>query len=79
MFKDVSLTWHPRSANGKTMKVEAGALVYKEKEQKVLLSPWSRLKRDSLTLDAADSTVFLNEGVIQLVDAQSKPKPTTIR
>ena len=71
MLKDVSLTWRSRTAKGKTMQVEAGALVYKEKEQKVLLSPWSRLKRDTLTLDAADSTVFLNEGVIQLVDAQN--------
>ena len=71
MFKDVSLTWHPRTAKGKTMKVEAGALVYKEKESKVLLSPWSRLKRDTLTLDAADSTVFLNDGVIQLVEARN--------
>ena len=70
MFKNVSLTWQSLSAKGKTMHVEAGALVYKEKEQKVLLSPWSRLKRDTLTLDAADSTVFLNEGIIQLVDAQ---------
>lgn len=70
MFKDVSLTWRSLSAKGKTMQVKAGALVYKEKEQKVLLSPWSRLQRDTLTLDAADSTVFLNEGIIQLVDAQ---------
>ncbi len=70
MFKDVSLTWHAQTPKGKTMQVEAGTLVYKEKESKVFLSPWSRLKRDTLTLDAADSTVFLNEGVIQLVDAQ---------
>jgi len=52
MFKDVSLTMHPRTPKGKAMTVEAGNLVYKEKEQKVLLSPWSRLKRDSLTLDS---------------------------
>ncbi|MEO8128720.1 MAG: LPS export ABC transporter periplasmic protein LptC, partial [Bryobacteraceae bacterium] len=71
MFKDVSLLMHPRTPKGKAMQVEAGNLVYKEKEQKVLLSPWSRLKRDSLTLDAANSTVFLDEGVIQLVDAQN--------
>ena len=71
MFKDVSLTWHPLTATGKTMHVEAGTLVYKERESKVLLSPWSRLKRDTLTMDAADSIVFLNEGVIQLVDAQN--------
>jgi lipopolysaccharide export system protein LptA len=70
MFKDVSLTWHARTPAGKTMQVEAGTLVYKEKESKVFLSPWSRLIRDTMTLDAADSTVFLNEGVIQLVDAQ---------
>jgi lipopolysaccharide export system protein LptA len=70
MFKDVSLNWHAQTPQGKTMQVEAGTLIYREKESKVFLSPWSRLKRDTMTLDAADSTVFLDEGVIQMVDAQ---------
>ena len=71
MFKDVLLVWHPRDPKkGKTMQVESGTLTYNEKESKVFLSPWSRLKRDTMTLDAADSTVSLNEGVIQQVDSQ---------
>jgi lipopolysaccharide export system protein LptA len=71
MFKDVQLVWHPQDPKkGKTMQVESGTLTYKEKESKVFLSPWSRLKRDTMTLDAADSTISLNEGVIQQVDAQ---------
>ncbi len=70
MFKDVSLAWRGQGPKGKTMQVESGTLVYKEKESKVFLSPWSRLKRDTMTMDAADSIVTLNEGVIQLVEAQ---------
>jgi lipopolysaccharide export system protein LptA len=70
MHKDVSLKWNGASPGDKAMEVQSGALLYKELESKVFLTSWSKLKRDSLTLEAADSTVSLNEGVIQLVEAQ---------
>ncbi len=69
LYKDVLLRWKGQKPTDKTMEVQAGTLVYKEREQKVYLNPWSKLKRDTLTMDGADAVITLNEGVIQLVEA----------
>ncbi|MBL8238383.1 MAG: LPS export ABC transporter periplasmic protein LptC [Bryobacterales bacterium] len=68
MHKDVDLQW----TKGKTtMRVAAGALSYKEQESKIFLTPWSRLTRGTLTLNAASSVVSLDKGEITLVEAES--------
>lgn len=68
MQRDVRVEW---TKNKRTMRVEAGELTYKELESKIYLKPWSRLTRDTLTLNAAASVVTLNEGEIQLVEAEN--------
>ncbi|MCL4852353.1 MAG: LPS export ABC transporter periplasmic protein LptC [Bryobacteraceae bacterium] len=66
----VQLFWHSDGPGNKEMKVEAGELVYKEAESKVYLSPWSRLTRGEMLLEAANSMVTLENGAIRMVDAQ---------
>ena len=51
------------------MHIEAGDLLYKELEQKVYLSPWSRMKRGTTTIDAKDTLVTLEDGRLHQVDA----------
>jgi lipopolysaccharide export system protein LptA len=68
--KDVTLHWRGTKPQQKEMEIQSGALVYKEKEAKVYLSPWSKLKRDTLTMEGGDAVVTLKEGAIQLVEAQ---------
>jgi lipopolysaccharide export system protein LptA len=51
------------------MHVEAGTLVYKEHEQKIYLSPWSKLQRGGTRIEAATSIVTLQDGVLQRVDS----------
>jgi lipopolysaccharide export system protein LptA len=70
MHKDVNLKWGGKTPQDKQMTIATGSLVYKEKESKVYLSPWAKFQRDALTMDAADSVVTLNNGVIQFVEAQ---------
>lgn len=62
----VALTWH---AGEKTMHVEAGEALYKELESKVYLKPWAKLTRDTLVLNAKDSVVELDQGIVRRVDA----------
>jgi len=66
----VELIW--RGSNGKSapMKVEAGEAHYKERESKVLLSPWSKLTRESLNMNAGPAVVTLSDGDIKLVETQ---------
>jgi lipopolysaccharide export system protein LptA len=43
--------------------------VYKEREQKVYLSPWSKLQRQSTTIEAKNSLVTLDNGVLKQIDS----------
>ncbi len=67
---EVDLTWQGRGSKAKPMHIEAGHLIYKERESKVLLTPWSKLRRDALALDAAGTVVTIEDGAIRLVEAQ---------
>lgn len=66
---NVQLHWRGSGPRSQPMHVEAGELVYRESEAKIHLKPWSRLKRGTLTLQAADSVVTLEDGEIRLVEA----------
>ncbi len=68
MRSQVELIW--RGSNPKTvpMKVEAGEVSYKEREMKVYLSPWSKLTRDTMALNAGPAVVTLVDGAIKLVE-----------
>ncbi len=70
LFNDVDLTWRGRGPKAKPMRIAAGHLIYKERDSQVFLSPWSKLRRDTLALDAADAVVTLEKGAIRLVEAQ---------
>jgi lipopolysaccharide export system protein LptA len=66
----VQLSWRGSGPQSKPMKIEAGRLTYNEREAKVFLSPWSRLTRDTLTLEAGMAVISLEKGVIRQVEAQ---------
>lgn len=50
------------------MKIETSDLLYKERDGKVFLTPWSKLTRDTMTMNAGPATVTINKGHIQLVE-----------
>ena len=65
----VSLNWVGQGPASKVIHIEAGELLYQEAEQKVLLSPWARMKRDTVTLETKDSVVTLVDGHLHQVDS----------
>jgi len=71
LHRDVKLRWRGRSKPVREMEVEAGELVYKELLSQVLLFPWARLKRDTMTLEGNDSVVFLKDGLIDRVETRN--------
>ena len=71
MDKDVKLHWRGDNPKAAPMDIESGALVYKEAEHKIFLSPWSKLRRQTLAMDGGNATVLLNEGAIEQVLAES--------
>ena len=70
MRGEVELRWRGRSEKSKPMKIEAGELIYREREAVVLLRQWSRLTREGTVLEAADAVVFLEDGSIRRTEAQ---------
>jgi lipopolysaccharide export system protein LptA len=67
----VDLTWRGSKPKSPPMHIEAGELRYRESESKVFLSPWSRLTRQTLTMNGGSSVVTLNQGTITLVEAEN--------
>jgi lipopolysaccharide export system protein LptA len=61
----VELSWTGGAA---PMRVEAGEATYREKEGRVLLGPWARLKRGGLTLEGGATQVMLDQGIVRQVD-----------
>ncbi len=65
----VALNWVGNATPDKVMHIEAGDLLYKELDQQVYLSPWSRMKRGTTTIDAKETLVTLEEGRLHQVDS----------
>jgi lipopolysaccharide export system protein LptA len=68
LHNDVSMTWRGTDPGTIPMKIETAQLNYKERDGKVYLTPWSKLTRDTLTLNAGPATVTLQKGNLKLVE-----------
>jgi len=71
MHSQVDLTWRGTDPKAMPMKVAAGEVTYKERESKVFLSPWSKLTRDTMVLNAGPAVVTLMDGAIKLVETEN--------
>jgi lipopolysaccharide export system protein LptA len=71
MHSQVDLTWRGTDPKALPMKVAAGEVTYKERESKVFLSPWSKLTRDTMLLNAGPAVVTLVNGDIKLVETEN--------
>ena len=65
---EVELIWTGTDPRSKPMKVQSAEVTYKERESKVLLSPWTKFVRDTLSMDAGPAVVTLDNGVIKLIE-----------
>ena len=68
---DVTLNLHGKTPGSKAMKVEAGELEWNEAAGILVMQPWSRLTREQAVVNAAKSTVQMQGGAIQWIDAQA--------
>jgi len=68
LHNDVSMNWRGTDPGTIPMKIETAQLNYNERTAKVYLTPWSKLTRDTLTMNAGPATVTLENGNLKLVD-----------
>ncbi|MFB3777331.1 MAG: LptA/OstA family protein [Bryobacteraceae bacterium] len=69
LHSQAEVIWRGASGEAVPLKVEAGELIYKEKEAAILLSPKCRLTRGSMVVDADRGVVWLDDGDIRRVEA----------
>ncbi len=80
LHSQAEVVWRGLSKDAVPLKVEAGELIYKETDSAVVLSPWSRLTRGSMVVEAGRSVVWIKDGDIRRVEAVSahgvdRPEP----
>jgi len=64
----VSMTWRGTDPATIPMQIETDQLNYKEKDGKVFLAPWSKLTRDTLSMNAGPAIVTIQKGNIKFVE-----------
>ena len=65
---DVELIWTGVDHKAPPMHVEAGHALYKEKESIVFLEPWSKMSRDTLSMESGPAVLKLVKGRIDTVE-----------
>jgi lipopolysaccharide export system protein LptA len=71
MVKDVKLDWRGADPEAEPMHIEAGEAWYFESESKVWMTPWAKLRRGQLSMDAGSTVAYLKEGLIEKVEAEN--------
>jgi lipopolysaccharide export system protein LptA len=68
LHSQVSMTWRGTDPATIPMKIETDQLNYKEKDGKVFLTPWSKLTRETLSMNAGPAIVTIQKGIIKFVE-----------
>ncbi len=71
MKSQIALDWRGKTVDSIPMHIESGEAFYREKEQKIILIPWSKLTRDTLHLEGKMSVVTLDQGEVRLADIEA--------
>ena len=61
MHSDFALDWRGKTPESVPMHFEAGEVYYRERESKVILLPWSKMRRDTLSLEGDMSVVMIED------------------
>jgi lipopolysaccharide export system protein LptA len=68
LHNDVSMTWRGADPGTIPMKIETAQVNYNERDAKIYLTPWSKLTRDTMTMNAGPATVTIDHGNLKLVE-----------
>ena len=71
LLGQVQLIWRGSNPKAPPMHIETSDLRYRESEAKVYLSPWSKMTRDTLTMNGGAAVISLSDGAISLVEAEN--------
>jgi lipopolysaccharide export system protein LptA len=61
LHANFALDWRGKTPESVPMHFEAGEVYYREKESKVILLPWSKMRRDTLSMEGGMSVVMIED------------------
>ncbi len=68
LHNDVKMTWTGADPGGTPMKIETAQVNYNEHDAKIYLTPWAKLTRDTMSMNAGPATVSIDHGNLKLVE-----------
>lgn len=68
LHSDVSMTWTGANPGGTPMQIETAQVNYNEHESKIYLTPWAKLTRDTMSMNAGPATVTIDHGNLKMVE-----------
>ena len=71
MKAQIVLDWRGKKADSIPMHIESGQAFYRERDSKVILLPWSKLQKGTLSLEGKMSVVTLDEGEVRLAEIEA--------
>lgn len=66
---EAEILW-PSAPGEPVLAVQAGEMLYKERDSAILLFPWSRLERGPMRIEGAQAIVWLEEGTLRRIEAR---------
>lgn len=70
MNSQAEIHWNPPGPHAKSMRIEAGQVIYRENLAGVWLTPWSRMTRGNTVVEAGDTVIALQDRAIHHIEAQ---------
>ncbi len=68
LHSDVTMTWTGADPGGTPMHIETAQVNYNEREAKIYLTPWAKLTRDTMEMNAGPATVTIDHGNLKMVE-----------
>jgi lipopolysaccharide export system protein LptA len=68
LHNDVNMTWTGADPGGTPMKIETAQVNYNEHDAKIYLTPWAKLTRDTMSMNAGPATVTIDHGNLKMVE-----------
>ncbi|HYP14315.1 MAG TPA: LPS export ABC transporter periplasmic protein LptC, partial [Bryobacteraceae bacterium] len=69
MHADVKLAWWGEKPDQNRIEVETGSLIYNEVQSQAVLTPWTKFRRGTLSMESENSLVTVADGSLKQVEA----------
>ena len=67
--RNVKLVWRGSDRRSPPMYIESGELIYRETDDQIYLMPWTKFRRETLSMEGGPTVLTLEEGNLRLIES----------